>query len=267
MATVKSLQTQFSNEVVQTELSPKRLRTVLNGVVVADSKRVLLLREKGHTPVYYFPEDDVRMDLMRPTDQTTHCPRKGDASYYTITIGEKTVENGAWYYPKPHASEPGLGGAPDLRGYVAFYWNKMDAWFEEDEEVFVHARDPYKRVDVMRSTRHVQVVIGGVVVADSHSPVLLFETGMPTRYYLPKFDVRIDLLRPSDRVTRCPYKGEARYYSVAVDGKVAEDVAWYYRYPNPEAGKIANHIAFYTERVDATYLDGEELPKPKGRYP
>ena len=265
MATVVSLQTTFSNEVIRTELSPKWIRGVLNGVVVADSKRVLILWEKGHTPAYYFPEEDVRMDLMRATDHTTHCPRKGDASYYTMSAGDKTVENGVWYYPVPHASDPDLHDSPDLRGYVSFYWNKMDAWFEEEEEVFVHARDPYKRVDVIRSTRHVQIVIGGVTVADSHSPVLLFETGMRTRYYLPELDVRPDLLQPSDKVTRCPYKGESHYYSVAVDGKVAEDVAWYYRYPTHEAGQIANHIAFYTERVDATYVDGEELPKPPAR--
>ena len=259
------LQTSFTNEVIRTELSPRWVRATFGGETIADSKRVVTLLERGRTPAYYFPEEDVRMDLMTPTDHSTHCGRKGDASYYTIALGDKVAENAAWYYPEPHASDPGLDTSPDLRGYVALYWDMLDGWFEEEEEVFVHARDPYKRLDAIQSSRHVKVVVDGVTVADSHKPVLFFETGMPTRYYLPKMDVRLDLLQGSERTTRCPYKGEAHYYSVGVGEEAAKDIAWYYRYPTPEASKVANHIAFYNERVDATYVDGEEVPKPERR--
>ena len=265
-STKPQLLTHFENEVIHIEQSPKWVRVVFGGQTIADSKRVLTLREKGRTPVYYFPKEDVRMEFTAPTDHTTHCPRKGDAIYWSLTVGGRTEENALWSYPKPHASDPDLTDSPDLRAYVAFYWHKMDAWFEEDEEVFVHARDPYKRVDVIPSSRHVRVLIGGETVAETRRPVLLFGTGMPTRYYIPKADVRMDLLVPSDRVTRCPYKGGARYYSVAAGDTEATDIVWYYRYPTAEATGMANHLAFFNERVGALMVDGEEQPKPKTRW-
>lgn len=259
----RDLQTSFTNPVVQTEISPKWVRMNFGGETIADSRRVLLLRERGRTPVYYFPEEDVRMDRMTPTDHHTQNERMGAASYFTLKVGGKVVENAAWSYPQPHASAPGLDMAPDLRGYVAFSWDLMDGWYEEGEEVFVHARDPYRRVDVLQSSREISVVLGGVNVAASKRPVLLFETTLPTRYYLPKADVRVDLLRPSDTITRCPYKGEAHYYSVAIGDRLFKDVVWYYRYPTTETSKIANHLAFYNEMVDATLGDGQEIPKPQ----
>ena len=140
----------------------------------------------------------------------------------------------------------------------------MDAWYEEGEEVFGHAHDLNHRIDVLQSSRHIRVVMGGTTVAESRRPVLLFETGIQTRYYLPKEDVKQDLLRPSDRKTLCAYKGEASYYSVAAGGKLFNDVIWYYRYPTPEVGKIANNLAFYSENADvAFFVDGRELPRPQ----
>lgn len=153
----------------------------------------------------------------------------------------------------------------DVRGYVAFYWDKMDAWYEEEEEVFVHARDPYTRVDCLQSSRHVKVVLNGQTVAETHNPVLLFETGQPERFYIPKGDVHQDLLIPSEKVTRCPYKGEARYYSVTAGGELSEDLAWYYRYPTFEASGIANYMCFPQGKVDL-YVDGELPEKPKTRW-
>ncbi len=200
------LATHFANEVIDIEPSPKWLRATLGGETVLDTKRAVLLRERAHVPVYYIPQADVRMDLMTPTDHSSHCPRKGDASYWSLTAGGSTVQKAAWAYPEPFASDPKLSDAPDLRGYVAFYWNALDAWYEEDEEVFVHARDPYKSIDVLPSSRHVQVVVGGEMVADTHRPVLLFEPGLPHRYYIPKLDVRMDLLVPSEKLTRCPIR-------------------------------------------------------------
>ena len=168
-------------------------------------------------------------------------------------------ENAVWSYPDP------LEGAVDIRDYVAFYWDKMDGWFEEDEEVFVHPKDPYKRVDCIQSSRRVEVIVNGETLATTDSPVLLLETGLPHRYYIPKQDVRPEVLRPSDKVTQCPYKGEAHYYSIAAGGELLADLAWYYRYPTPESTKIANHVCFPQGKVDL-YVDGDLEKKPRSRW-
>jgi uncharacterized protein (DUF427 family) len=259
----RELQTNFTNQAVRTELSPKWIRVTFGGEVIADSRRVLMVFEQRRTPVYYFPQQDVRMERMAATKTQTHNDRIGDASYFALKVGSKVAEDAAWHYPQPRATDPSLTTTPDLRGYVAFKWDAMDGWYEEGEEVFVHPRDPYHRIDVLQSSRPVKVVLGGVTVAESQRPVFLFETNFPARYYLPKADVHFELLRPSDTITRCPYKGEARYYSVAIGDKLFKDVIWYYRYPTTEASKIANNLAFYTEQTDATFVDGKELLKPQ----
>ena len=245
------------NRHIVFEPSPRWVRVLFNGEFVADSKQVMLLHEQGHLPVYYFPRGDVRMDLLTPTDHTTHCPYKGDASYWSVTVGEETVENALWGYPDP------LPDAPDLADYVAFYWEKMDCWFEEDTQVFVHPRDPYKRVDVCDSSRHVQVIVAGETVADTRRPRLLFETGLPTRYYIPKVDARLDLLVPSQKRTRCPYKGQAGYYSVEVGETLVEDIVWTYPYPEAAVAAIQNMLCFFNEKVEAIYIDGELEVKPE----
>jgi len=137
----------------------------------------------------------------------------------------------------------------------------MDAWYEEEDEVFVHARDPHKRVDVLQSSRHVVVSVGGTVLADSRRPCLLFETGLPTRYYIPPDDVRMDLLRPSEKHTQCPYKGTASYLS----SETEEDIAWFYPEPIPEQPRIAGLIAFFNERVDVE-VDGEPEERPETQW-
>ena len=162
---------------VRLEPNHRRVRVFFGGEAVADSSTTLYLFETGHLPVYYFPRTDVRFDLLEPTSHRTHCPYKGDASYYTVVAGGLRHENAVWAYPDP------IDSVPELRDYVAFYWDRADAWYEEDDEVFKHPRDPYHRVDVLNSSRHVQVVVGGVVVAESRRPRLLFETGLPVRYY------------------------------------------------------------------------------------
>ena len=143
----------------------------------------------------------------------------------------------------------------ELRSLIRFDWAAMDAWFEEDEQVFTHARDPYTRVDILASSRHVRVEVDGVTIAESTSPRLLFETGLPVRYYLPKPHVRMGLLAPTDTVTHCPYKGKAEYWSVRTGDDVHEDLAWSYPAPFPESQKIAGLIAFYNDKVDI-YVDG-----------
>ena len=241
---------------VWTELSPRHVRAFLDGTAVADSTRALLLLEAGHLPVYYFPPQDVRTDLLEPTDTSTYCPYKGNASYWSVSVGDRVARDAVWSYQEP------LPGRDDIKGYLAFYWKRMDAWFEEDDEVFAHPCDPYHRVDVLSSSRHVRVVVAGETVAETHRPWLLFETGLPTRYYLPKADVRMDLLEATDRQTQCPYKGRARYWSARVGDRVEEDLAWSYPFPIPECPKIENLVAFYNERADI-WVDGELQPKPE----
>jgi uncharacterized protein (DUF427 family) len=238
------------------EPSPRRVRVKFNDEIIADSTNAHLLFETRHLPVYYFPRCDVRMDRMTPTDHHTFCPYKGTASYWTIAVGDKVAENAAWSYPGPFEE------VAAIKDFVAFYWNRVDAWYEEDEEIFVHPRDPYKRVDVLASSRPVQVIVGGKVVAETRRARFLFETRLPTRYYIPPEDVRVDLLVPSDTVTRCPYKGIARYYSVKIDGEVFPDLVWSYAEPIPECPKIKGYLCFFNERVDEIRVDGAAVPRP-----
>jgi uncharacterized protein (DUF427 family) len=244
-----------SDHPIWTEPYPRRVRAFLEGVAVVDSTRTLLLLEARHLPVYYFPAEDVRTDLLEPTDKSTHCPHKGDASYWSVRVGDRVARNAVWSYQDP------LPGREDIKGHIAFYWRQMDTWLEEDDEVFVHPRDPYHRVDVLNSSRHVRVAVAGQTVAETRRPRLLFETSLPTRYYIPKADVRMDLLEPTDRETQCPYKGRARYWSVRAGGAV-EDIAWSYPFPIPECPKVENLVAFFNERADI-WVDGELQPRPE----
>jgi uncharacterized protein (DUF427 family) len=241
------------------EPTPKRIRAVVAGEVVADSRRALILHESGHQPVYYFPPDDVRAELLEASERHTHCPKKGEASYYTIRVGDRAVEAGAWYYPDP------IDGAPPIKDLIALYWNRIDHWYEEDEEVFVHPRDPYHRVDILRSDRHIRISRDGELLAESHRPVGLFETNLPPRWYLPREDV-VAPLEPTDTVTRCPYKGQAAYYSVRLDGgEVAKDLIWYYPEPIQESSKIEGLLCFFNEQVDIE-LDGELQERPESPW-
>src|SRR5437764_3511336 len=173
---------------IRFEPTQRRVRVMVDGVAIADSRKVMLMLENRRLAVYYFPVTDVRTDLFVPTTYSSNHPGKGDASFFSVKVGERVAEKAAWRYLQPERS--------DLKDYVAFYWDKMDGWFEEEDEVFVHPRDPYHRVDVLNSSRHVKVVVGGVVVAETDQPRLLFETGLPTRNYIPNLCVRLDPLTP-----------------------------------------------------------------------
>lgn len=245
---------------VHFERSPKRVRVMFNGETVADSLATELLFETRHIPVYYFPRRDVRMDLLQRTEHSTHCPFKGDASYWSVTAGDRTAENAAWSYEAPYPQ------TAEIKDYIAFYWNRMDHWYEEDEEVFVHARDPYKRIDVVQSSRPVKVVLGGRTVAESSRASFLFETGLPTRYYLPPEDVDRSVLTPTKSVTACPYKGQAQYWTAEIDGTRHEDIVWAYAAPVAEVGRIKDLMCFYNEQVDAIFVDGVEQPRPKTKW-
>lgn len=245
---------------VFSEPALRRVRARFGGEWIADSRRALLLHESKHMPVYYLPREDVRMDLLDATDHHTHCPYKGDASYWTVRAGGRQAENAVWAYAEP------LEGQEHLADYVAFYWNRMDQWFEEDDEVFVHPRDPYHRIDTLRSSRHVEVSVGGVVLAETTRPVLLFETGLPVRTYIPPVDVNLELLEANDHETSCPYKGNgAQYWTAVVDGERHENLVWSYAFPTAEALPIAGLMAFFDERVDVL-VDGELQERPQTRW-
>jgi len=242
-----------TGKTVQVEQGPKRVRAYLNGQVVADTYAPLLVWEIPNYPAYYIPMSDIKAELI-PSGQSEHKPGLGDAEIYHVKTEAGTAEGAARKY--------GDSPVTELRDAIRLDWSAMSEWLEEDEPVYTHPRDPYKRIDILASTRHVRVEIDGVTVAESNQPRLLFETGLPTRYYLPLSAVRMDLLQPSDSSTHCPYKGTAAYWSVDTSTRVHKDVVWIYRTPLPESQKVAGLVCFYNERVDI-YLDGEHLPRPK----
>jgi uncharacterized protein (DUF427 family) len=238
------------------ERSPRRVRVQFNGETIADSTAAQLLFETRHLPIYYFPRADVRLDLLRATDHHTYCPYKGTAAYWSIAVGNRVSENAVWGYPEPFTE------VAIIEDYVAFYWDRVDHWFEEDDEIFVHARDPYKRVDVVNSSRPLRIIVGGETVAETTRARFLYETRLPTRYYIPPEDVRMDLLVPSEKVTSCPYKGTAGYYSVKIGDRVFPDIVWFYPDPIPECPKINGYLCFFNEHVDKILLDGVAVPRP-----
>jgi len=243
--------------VVFTMPSPKRLRVKVGELIVADSTEALVLQESDHLPVYYFPIKDVDESFLMPSTTRTECPYKGVASHYSLNTGVTLVQDAGWRYLEP------VKGCPPIADYMGFYWSKMDHWYEEDEEIFVHARDPFRRVDCLPSSRRVQVFVDGEMMADSKRGVFLFETGHPTRYYLPIADTRLELLSPSRYISRCPYKGIASYYHLTVNGRRHENLVWYYPEPVHEAARIKGLVCFYNEFVDRVLVDGVEQPKPE----
>jgi len=241
---------------IRVEPSAKRVRAYLGGEPVADTTRPLLVWEVPYYPTYYFPADDVRTELLEPDGDVEHSPRLGEARTFTVSAGAKRAPGAALRY----------AGSPveQLREMIRFEWSAMDAWFEEDEEVFTHARDPHTRVDILASSREVRVEVDGITVAQSTSPRLLFETGLPVRYYLPKPHVRMDLLEPTETVTHCPYKGQAQSWSVRIGEHLHENLAWSYPTPLPESQKIAGLIAFYDRKVDL-FVDGARVQRAAKR--
>jgi uncharacterized protein (DUF427 family) len=242
---------------VRVETGSKRVRAYLGGEVVADTTSPLLVWERPYYPTYYIPLADVRAELIPADDAVVRSPSRGDGRRFSIRAGGKLAQGAA----VRHEHSP----FEELRDAIRLEWDAMDAWFEEDEEVFTHPRDPYTRVDILHSSRHVRVEIDGVTIAESTSPRLLFETGLPARYYLPKPHVRMELLEPTASVSHCPYKGQAEWWSVRAGDGLYEDLAWSYPIPLPESQKVAGLVCFYNEKTDI-YVDGVLQARPSTKF-
>lgn len=226
---------------------PRRVRAEFAGETVLDTRDGVLLHETGILPQLYVPESDVRDDLLERSELHTYCPFKGEASYYSVRVGDKLERDAIWYYPNP------IETAPWLKGYVAVYQTRMDRWLDEDEEVLGHLPDPFHRVDIRATSRRVRVLAGDTVVADSTHALLLSETGMPNRYYIPAADITAELVR-SDTRTTCPYKGRSTYWTLKLADRELTDVAWSYEEPLPESARIAGHRSFVHDEL--TVLEG-----------
>jgi len=210
---------------------PRRIRAQKDGRWVVDTSAAVYLWEIPPYPQYYLPVADVDPELLADP-----------------------------------ALKPRLRRHPNLPDHVRIRWDALDHWFEEDEEVFVHPRSPYARVDALRSTRHVRIELDGVLLAESHAPVLVFETGLPTRHYLARSALDLTHLEPSSTETACPYKGRTTaYWSVRIGDQLHKDLAWSYDFPTRQLLPIAGLVAFYDEKVDVV-LDGVRQERPVTKF-
>jgi uncharacterized protein (DUF427 family) len=239
------------------ERAPRRVRATLDGHVVFDTLHAVYLWEWPFYPQYYIPLADVNPAFLVDEHHPQHDHR-GDLELHGLAVGDVTRPSAVRAY-----RDSTIEG---LSGMARFEWSALDRWFEEDEEIFVHPRSPYVRVDAVRSTRPVRVELEGIVLAESSSPIMVFETGLPTRYYLNRTEVDFSSLVPSDTVTSCPYKGTTTgYWSVRIGDTVHPDLAWSYDFPTLQLLPISNLIAFYNEKVD-TFVSGELLARPKTHF-
>ena len=242
--------------VDQVEPVPRRIRAALGGRVVLDTTRAVYLWEWPPYPQYYVPLADVADGVLVDTGETEQHER-GTARVHVVGAGSDAGSD----VGRARVYDEGL-----VAGRVRFDWNALDSWFEEDEEVFVHPRNPYSRVDAIRSGRLVQVSVDGVVLAESTSTVMVFETGLPTRYYFPRTAVNFEHLVPSDTETACPYKGRTSdYWSSTAGSRLRPDLAWSYEFPTAALLPIAGLVAFYNERVDLS-IDGESLERVRTHF-
>lgn len=222
---------------------PRRVRAVHGQNTVIDTTGARYVWEHPWYPQFYLPPDAVPASAVEDEGATQDTPQ-GTVELHTLVLGEDRTAGGA----RRLADDTPLDG---MAGWWRLDWDTFDAWFEEDEALLSHPRSPYVRVDALPSSRHVRIEVDGVVLAESDRPTLLFETGLPTRHYLPGEDVRLDLLTPIDLRTSCPYKGTVSdYWDVTVGDRTIEQVAWRYADPLREARPVAGLIAFLDEKVD-----------------
>jgi uncharacterized protein (DUF427 family) len=238
------------------EPAPRRVRGYLGHELVFDTTAARYVWEVPYYPQYYIPRSDVGPEFLRDEDH----PQKvqlGPSRLHSLVGAGQTYQSAARVFDADTDSP--------VAGLVRFDWDAL-RWFEEDEPIYGHPRNPYVRVDALRSHRNIRVELDGVLLADTGSPVLLFETGLPTRYYIDPTDVAFEHLEPSPTQTLCPYKGTTSgYWSVRVGDAVQPDLAWTYHYPLPAVAPIAGLVAFYNEKLDII-LDGAALPRPRTHF-
>jgi uncharacterized protein (DUF427 family) len=236
------------------EPAPRRVRGFLGHELVFDTTAARYVWEVPYYPQYYIPLADVRAELLRDEDH----PQKvqlGSSRLYSLVGAGQVVASAARVFDDDGP----------VAGLVRFEFDRL-RWLEEDEQIYGHPRNPYARVDALRSHRHIRVQLGDSVLADTVTPVLLFETGLPTRYYIDPADVAFEYLEPSTAETLCPYKGTTSgYWSVRAADTVHPDLAWTYHYPLPAVAAIAGMVAFYNEKLDIV-VDGVELARPKTHF-
>ncbi|MGI9378463.1 MAG: DUF427 domain-containing protein [Methyloligellaceae bacterium] len=237
----------------------RHIRTYIGDQLLADSKHVRLYLDVP-VPKYIFPQSDVRMDLLVPSEHTVSDTLRGKQIFWHIKNSNNLIENGAFTYTMSDPSDD-----RDHSSYVTFVWNKMDRWYEEEVEIFVHARNPYVRVDTALSSRQLRIEIDNFTLADTGSPVLLWETGLPTRFYISRSDIDMKRLIPSQTRTRCPYKGIADTFHIQLDDHRIEDCAWIYKDPLPACAQIRDKICFYNEVVDI-FDGGIQQPQPNTQF-
>ena len=232
----------------------RRMRVRFGGKWIADSEHVLLFFEPGRYPVAYFPENDVSPDALQRTEYTTQHHDFGLTSWYTVRAGERSAPRGAWQYIDLPAY------ASDLRGRVAFAWPAMEAFYEEDERIVGHAADPYHRIDIRATSRHLVVRDADQVIADTRRPLALYESGFAPRWYVPREDVNESALKLAEGQTFCPYKGLASYYDIGNHKKAA----WSYIHAWSEVARVTNLVSFEPDEIDV-YLDAEQLHLEPGQ--
>jgi uncharacterized protein (DUF427 family) len=235
---------------------PPRIRGLASGETVVDSDHAMLLHETGRLPVYHFPPAEVRTELLSDTGEREPSAR-GELAWHSLAIGDRVVPRAAWTYPSP--------AADFLEGLIAFRWDALDEWFAESEQLFGHPKDPYSRIDVCRTTRHVRVLLDGEVLADSRRARVLYEAALPPRWYLPAADVDTERLVPSGHMSRCAYKGAASYWHVRVGGELVEDLVWSYPDPGHDAVPVRDMYCFFSEKVDIE-LDGVVEDRPQTQW-
>jgi uncharacterized protein (DUF427 family) len=240
--------------VLYAEPLRRRMRTELDRRTVVQSDDAVVLFEPGRYPVAYFPIADFAEGALRPTDRRTEHAELGETAWFEVVGGTRSAARGAWQHvaPPDHAAI--------LAGKVALAWAAMDAFYEEDDRILGHAADPYHRIDIRHTSRHLVVRAGDRVVADTTSPLVLYESGFAPRWYVPRSDVVAEELTAVDVQTFCPYKGIASYYDI--DG--VSQAAWSYRAPFDDMAAIGDLVSFEPDRVEVT-LDGERLELEPGQ--
>lgn len=248
---------QMITETDHVEPAPRRVRATLGGEVIFDSMRARYVWEWEHYPQYYIPLADVERRFLMDENHEQRL-RQGKSRRHGLLAGGVDRPGTVRVF--------GDDAIDGVAGTARFDWDALDAWYEEDEQIFVHPRNPYVRVDALRSHRHVRVSLAGTTLADTATPVLVFETGLPTRYYIDRTDVDFGHLVPADTQTACPYKGvTTAYWSVRTGDEVHDDLAWSYDFPTRQLLPITGLVAFYNERVDID-VDGVRLARPRTHF-